>query len=146
MTEKQIFIVAVDGSECALRAAEFAAHETVLRGGTLLLVHVVDWSGFEVLPVRELETRHARKEKTLLETQEKIIAPVLHRLDAEGLKVESRIEFGDPDAQILALVEETGARQLFVGRHAGSHTMERIVGSLPTDLARRSPVPVTIVP
>lgn len=146
MTDRQLFIVAVDGSECAGRAAEFAAHESVLRGGTLLLVHVVDWSGFEVLPVRELESQHARKEKALTEAQEKIIAPILHRLDAEGLKVESRIEFGDADEQILALAKETGAHQLFVGRHAGSHMVERIVGSLPTDLARRSPIPVTIVP
>jgi nucleotide-binding universal stress UspA family protein len=146
MSDQALFIVAIDGSEYAARAAEFAAHETVLRNGHLLLVHVIDWSGFEVLPVGELEGQHSKKEKARAEAERDVIAPLMTRLTAEGLKVETRIEFGDPDDQILALVKSLGARQVFVGRHAGSAKLERVVGSLPVTLARQCPVPVTVVP
>ena len=146
MSDQALFIVAIDGSECATRAAEFAAHETVLRNGHLLLVHVVEWSGFEVLPVRELESQHGKKEKARKAADQDIVAPLLKRLNAEGLKVDTRIEFGDADDRLLALVKSLGARQVFVGRHAGSHRLERVMGSLPSDLARLCPVPVTIVP
>lgn len=146
MTEKALFIVAVDQSDCAARAAEFAAHETVLRGGTLLLLHVVDWSGHEVLAIRDLEAQHPKKEKALAEAQEQVMTPLMRRLDAEGLKVESRIEFGHSADIVLELADKLGAKQIFVGRHAGSHTAERFLGSLPTNLARLSPIPVTVVP
>lgn len=146
MSDQTLLIVAIDGSECTARAAEFAAHETVLRNGHLLLVHVVDWSGFEVLPVGELESQHGKKEKARKAAEQEVIAPLLKRLNAEGLKVDARIEFGDPVDRLLALVKSEGARQLFVGRHAGSHRVERVLGSLPSDLARLCPVPVTVVP
>jgi len=146
LSDQTVFIVAIDKSECTARAAEFAAHETVLRNGKLLLVHVVDWSGFEVLPVGELEDQHGKKEKAQKAAEQDIVAPLLKRLNAEGLKVDSRIEFGKPIDRILALVKSEGARQVFVGRHDGSHRVERVVGSLPSNLARLCPVPVTIVP
>ncbi len=146
MSGKIQFIVAVDDSDCAARAAEFAAHETVLRDGTLLLVHVVDWSGYEVLAVRDLETQHCEKETAITKVQEEIMAPLVERLAAEGLKVETRVEFGHTAEAILNVAKKTGASQIFVGRHAGSHATERFLGSLPTNLARLSPIPVTVVP
>ncbi|RMF10431.1 MAG: universal stress protein [Alphaproteobacteria bacterium] len=146
MTDKPLFIVAVDESAGAARAAEHAAREAVLHGGTLLLVHVVEWSRFEVLPVRDLEVRHGHKEKALAQARKNIMAPLANRLVVSELEVATRIEFGHGAETVVEVARECGAGQIFVGRHAGSHATERFLGSMPTNLVRLSPVPVTVVP
>ncbi len=51
------FLVAVDGSEGAERGAHFAAARARAEGARLHLLYVVDWSPYDVLTPRELQTR-----------------------------------------------------------------------------------------
>ena len=49
------FLVGVDGSEGAQRAAQFAAKRARAEGFLLILAHVVDWSPYEFLTPEEVQ-------------------------------------------------------------------------------------------
>ncbi|MEX1147651.1 MAG: universal stress protein [Sphingomonadales bacterium] len=146
MTENTVFVVAVNESEGAGRAASFAAREARLHGATLLLLHVIEWSQYEFMPVRELESTHSRKKKAIETAQTRIIDPLTRSASDHDVRVEARIDLGDTNETVVTVMQEVAATRVYVGRHAGSHVLERFVGSLPSYLVRHATVPVTIVP
>ncbi|MEH7828432.1 universal stress protein [Gemmobacter denitrificans] len=139
-------IVAYDGSAAGRRAVDFAA--ALVRGaeGSLVLLHVLEWSPYSFLTPDEVEERHARRKVELARAESAIVAPVKAELEAAGLKVDALIRYGNVTDTICEVAQETGARQIVIGRTGQAGVMSRLFGSVAGALAQVAPVPCTIVP
>jgi len=141
-----LFLVGIDGSEGARRAAEFAARRARAEGGRLLLVHVVEWSGHEMLTPEQLAERHVEREHEIQQARERILAPVAAALEGVGVAVETLVRHGHVTEVLCALAKERGVTQVFSGRRGHSRIAALLFGSVAGSLVQVSPVPVTVVP
>ena len=139
------FLVASDGSDGAERAARFAAERARAEGAKLVLLHVVDWSPYEVLTPRDLETRHPQREREVQEAQEKILLP-LAKAVGDGLEVERLVRHGHPAEKVCEVAEELSVTQVFSGRRGRTKLRSMLFGSVSGALVQSSPVPLTVVP
>jgi nucleotide-binding universal stress UspA family protein len=140
------FVVGYDGSEASQRALDFAVGRVKLQGGTVVLVHVLEWSPYSFLSASELEERHKRRREELERAEKALISPVLEKLRAEGIEAESMIRYGHIAETICRISEEVGAVQVVIGRNGHTQLGSRIFGSVAGHLAQAAPVPCTIVP
>ena len=88
----QKIVVGFDGSESANRALDFAVDRAKAQGGSVLLVHVLEWSHYSFLTPTELEERHKRRSEELARAQSALIDPVLSRLGDAGVPVEASVK------------------------------------------------------
>ncbi|MCA9319175.1 MAG: universal stress protein [Planctomycetes bacterium] len=146
MARSPKIIVAVDGSKIASQAAKFAVKEAQCQGAKIYLVHVVDWSGFEHITVSEMSERHAQREREIESAQKKILDPLVKKISAPGLEIESMVRHGHAVEVLSELAEELKATQIVVGRRGLGRLASLLLGSVSAGLAQVSPVPVTIVP
>ena len=140
------FIVGYDGSEASRRALDFAVGRVKLQGGTVVLVHVLEWSPYSFLSPSELEERHKRRTEELERAEKALIAPVMDKVRAGGVDVESKIRYGHIAETICKIAEEMKAVQIVIGRNGHTQLGSRIFGSVAGHLAQAAPVPCTIVP
>lgn len=140
------FMVGVDGSDGARRAAEYAAKRAKASGARLVLVHVVDWSPYELLTPEELSSRHVEHEEEVAEALAKILQPLEDAIAGEGLQIEKMVRHGHATERLCELAEELGADQLFTGRRGQSRVKALLFGSVSGSLVQMCPVPITVVP
>ena len=140
------FIVGYDGSEASRRALDFAVGRVKLQGGTIVLVHVLEWSPYSFLSASELEERHKRRREEMERAETALVMPVLEKVRAEGVDVESKIRYGHIAETICKIAEEMSAVQIVIGRNGHTRLGSRIFGSVAGHLAQAAPVPCTIVP
>lgn len=140
------FIVGYDGSEASRRALNFAVGRVKLQGGTVVLVHVLEWSPYSFLSASELEERHKRRREEMERAETALVMPVLEKVRAEGVDVESKIRYGHIAETICKIAEEMSAVQIVIGRNGHTRLGSRIFGSVAGHLAQAAPVPCTIVP
>lgn len=144
MSEK--FVVGYDGSEAARRALDFAVARALMQGGSIVLVHVLEWSPYSFLTPTELEERHKRRREEMERADAAVMTPVVKDLSAQGLTIKPVIRYGKTADILCAIAREEGALQIFVGREGHSALEARIFGSVAGALVQTSPVPCTIVP
>lgn len=140
---KPVFMAGVDGSEGAHRAVAFAAERARAEGAKLRLVHVVDWSPYEVLDVREVAQRPDRKQEELA-AAEGLLDPLVAEF-CGGLDVETEVHFGHA-AETMARLAGEGVTQVFTGRRGRSKLSSLLFGSVSGGLVQVCPVPLTVVP
>jgi nucleotide-binding universal stress UspA family protein len=140
------FIVGYDGSEASQRALDFAVGRVKLQGGTVVLVHVLEWSPYSFLSASELEERHKRRTEELERAEKALISPVLDKVRAAGVDAESKIRYGHIAETICKIAQEMSAVQIVIGRNGHTQIGSRIFGSVAGHLAQAAPVPCTIVP
>lgn len=134
-------VAGIDGSGCARQAAAWAAAETVLRGGRLLLVaaywmHTVGYPTSAYSPTGTLtELREAG------ETALRDIAGEL-RHHHPDLDLTTRLRYGEP-ARVLR--EEAADADLTVIGNHGSHRLTTTLGSVAGTVVAHSPGPVAVV-
>jgi nucleotide-binding universal stress UspA family protein len=145
MSITKTYIVAVDGKPAARRALELAAGQAKANGAKLLILHVIDWSGYDPIPVPELANRHRQREKELADAQ-KLTDPLAVWAQGAGVEVEVRNAFGQPARTILDVAEETDAQHLFLGRHNSAKITDILLGNITNDVIRGAKTPVTVVP
>jgi nucleotide-binding universal stress UspA family protein len=63
-----------------------------------------------------------------------------------NLDVELHLRVGQPVTELLELVREIRPEMVVLGSHGRSAVMRMLLGSVSTELMRRSPVPVLVVP
>lgn len=142
----ELYLVGVDGSDCSRRALHAAARAAKGAGGRLLLAHVIAASpGSDLAPIapelvfgqqeQELETAHAH-----------LLEPLAAEARDLGVPVELKTLHGEPAAMLAELAAFREASQIFIGRTGHSRLHERLFGSTLAELARRTTVPVTLVP
>jgi nucleotide-binding universal stress UspA family protein len=138
-------IVAYDGTASAKRAVQFAAGQAKAGGGTVHLVHVLEWSPYSFLTPEELNERHKRREEELTRAKA-LVQPVVDDLKAKGVEASCEIRHGHAGELLCEIAEDKRARQIFIGRIGSTSIAARLMGSLALTLVQASPVPVTVVP
>ncbi len=143
----QLWVVAVDGSDSAQRAAEYAESVALKCGGGLLLVHVIDWSQFSFLTPEELAERHKNREEELKNARERILEPLADRLRKNGVPVQVEAVHGNPVKEIHRLAREHRANHIVAGRQGQAQgLLERLFGGVASGLVQTAEVPITLVP
>jgi nucleotide-binding universal stress UspA family protein len=123
----------IDGSECSIRAVEFAVELAVRFGAELHVVHFSD-SETDATDIVLNRARDAIAD-TELETE-----PELSLLELNA------VPGNQVGKEILRLVDERDFDHVVMGHH-GSGTIERaILGSAAETVVRDESVPVTVVP
>ncbi len=140
------FLLAVDGSEPAARAADYAKLRAKAGKAQLVVAHVIEWSPYTFNTPEENEERHKRREEEIARAQSQVIDPLVASLKAEGLEVEGVVRHGHAAEVLSALADEKGACQIFIGRRGLSKIKAMLFGSVAGTLVQISPVPVTVVP
>ena len=144
MSEK--FAVGFDGSDAAKRALEFAIGRAKAQGGSVVLIHILEWSPYSFLTPTELEERHKRRTEELERAETAVMKPVLDGLGDSGVAVETVIKYGHIADTLAEVAAENNATQIVIGRNGHSSIGSRVFGSVAGSLVQTSPVPCTIVP
>ncbi len=139
-------VVGYDGSESAGRALEFAVSRAKSQGVSVTVAHVLEWSPYTFLTPEELEERHARRTEEMARAETIVVAPVLEKLQSQGVEATADIKYGHIADTICQIATDSGASQIVIGRTGHSSLTSRLFGSVAGTLAQASPVPVTIVP
>ncbi|MFN3723247.1 MAG: universal stress protein [Paracoccaceae bacterium] len=139
-------LVAIDGSRAGERALAFAHDRVQREGGSIMLVHVLEWSPYTFLTKEELQERHARRKQELARAEAAIITPMVEKYQGKGVEIETAIKYGHVTETICKVAVDAGATQIVTGRTGNSGVMSRVFGSVAGTLAQVAPVPCTIVP
>ncbi|WP_331233309.1 universal stress protein [Natronorarus salvus] len=134
-------LVPVDESIQARAAFEFAVSE--YADDRLVLVHVVD--PIDAIYVSEPSVWNETMIDRRRERAETLLADLGAIAGEAGVAVETAIERGDPSRAILAAAADTDADLIVMGSHGRSGVSRVLLGSVAETVARRSPIPVTIV-
>ena len=119
--------VAVDGSERAYEALEYALHE--FQNAAITALYVVD-------PSESFAT--TRDAESVLETARE-------RADDHDSTIRTEFERGDPARTITEYAAEGETDHLIVGRSGRSGWPRILLGSVAESLVLRAPVPLTVV-
>lgn len=143
--QPKVIVVAVDGSERSMAAAQVGAALAKARSGVLHIFTAVrppeGWWGIEGAPPPPRAVSDA-----LVAAQEEILDATVAELDLEGVEYHTGIEVGDPASAISTFCEEIQADVLVIGRR-GAGLIERFVmGSVADRLVHYAPCPVLVVP
>lgn len=142
-------LVAIDGSPGAAHAIQHAVGLAKGLSASLRIIHVVDIGLLPSGPELSIDI------DTLLDARytaaEKILAAARDSVQAPGLEVETRLlDTASPVQHVAAAIAEAAASWpadlLVLGTH-GRRGVERwLLGSVAEGVARRSTVPVLLVP
>lgn len=145
MTEHTI-VVGYDGSEQSKKALEYAKGMAQQYQAKLSLVHVIDWSPFEIQTMEDNETREVDRQNQIRADREKLFPPILEELHKADIPVDVVIDFGHPAEEITRVAHDSKALGIVVGRR-GMSTLKRVLfGGVASALVHEADVPVTIVP
>ena len=128
------WLVAVDGSECSLRAVSMAARLTALDADTEVdVLFVQPW-----LVKEAAETDFARRGWAAT-------AKARQLLDAAAVRWRVHVVMGEAAAQIIAMTKMPGTRGVVVGSHGMTVAQALLLGSVAYSVAHQVTVPVMIV-
>ncbi len=140
------FLLAVDGSEPAGRAAEFAKMRAKAGKARIVVAYVIEWSPYSFNTPEENAERHKRREEEITRAKSQVLDPLVTSLKGEGLEVKGVVRHGNVSEVLSDLAGEHGACQIFIGRRGLSKVKAMLFGSVAGTLVQISPVPVTVVP
>lgn len=129
------WLIAVDGSDNALRAVTFAAAQAgEMKACALHLIHVQHWLSKEAA---EAELAHRALAAT---------ARARATLDAAGLPWRLQATMGDPAESILAQAARLNVSGIVIGSRGLNAVESLLFGSVAYKIMHLSPVPVVVVP
>lgn len=133
-------LVAVDNSECASRAFDYAARLSKLTGARISVVHVIPPApATEGISVAELA-------EDLEKEGEQLLAKIKTRAEIQfGIKEETMLGKGDPSKVILAMANDIGADLLVMGSSGMGGVKEFLLGSVSHAVSNHVHCPVLIV-
>jgi len=141
-----VFLVGVDCSSCGSRALEYAAERASVKGATLIVAHVIEWSPYSFSTPQENEERHKRREEEIERAHNEILDPIVAKYQEQGIKVKSVIRHGHVADTLLDIAKEHEVTNIIVGRQGSSRLKAQIFGSVASTLAQIADRPVTVVP
>lgn len=128
------WLVAVDGSECSLRAVSMAARLSALDADTSVdVVFVQPW-----LVKEAAETDFAQRGWTAT-------AKARQLLDAEAVHWRVHVLMGEAAEQIVAMTKMPGTRGVVVGSRGQNVARALLLGSVASSVTHQVTVPVMIV-
>ncbi|RLI86040.1 MAG: hypothetical protein DRO98_05985 [Archaeoglobales archaeon] len=141
-------LVGTDGSELAKKAVEYAAGLAMQNKGEVLLLHVI---GVEpkippsIWTTSEVERRDREYLEKLRVAGESLLKEESNRIALTGVKVSTRIEFGDPAEKILEVAERENVDMIVLGVRGTSKWKRLLLGSVSEKVIENARVPVLIV-
>ncbi|WP_062308935.1 universal stress protein [Alicyclobacillus sendaiensis] len=138
---------AVDGSECAWRAAEWAAEmldkwpeaELVAVYAHVPTVPAADaWTGIGMPTVMDVEAQETALEQELREE-------VMTKFKAYAGRVTFRGEYGAPADAIVSVADEVNADLIVMGTHGRKGLDRMLMGSVSTGVLHRARQAVLVV-
>ncbi|WP_424931803.1 universal stress protein [Amaricoccus macauensis] len=140
-------LVGLDGSAASERALAHAKRLAKLIGDCeLSLAFIIDWTPYSFHTQEELAERHKRREAELEQARSHVLDPAAKALEADGFKVTTHVQHGDPVELIEKIAKSTKAEQIIIGRTGDRGLKERLFGSVSGKLVASATVPVTIIP
>lgn len=138
-------VVATDGSEQSMRAAEVAATIARTNSAKLFILTVVrppeGWWGIVGAPPPAEALGSA-----LAEAQQAVLTQTVDGTELDGIEWESVEEIGDPADQVVSFSRSQNADLLVIGQR-GAGLVERImVGSVADRIVHTADMPVLVVP
>ena len=135
-------LVAYDDSDPARDAVEYAFRTHADE--TIHVVHVVDPADPDAVDEMVLPRVEDYRE-SVREQARALLAAVADLPGAEGVDFETEVLVGDPGREVVAAAREKNVDHVVVGSHGRTGATRVLLGSVAETVARRSPVPVTIV-
>lgn len=138
-------LIPYDDSERSAEALEFALREHA--ADRLTALHVIDPSDFYAATGMEGGAM-ANYDEVLghqTERTENLLAEARERAQAAGVEIETDHVVGSVSRSILDYVDEHDVDHIVIGSHGRTGARRILLGSVAETVARRSPVPVTIV-
>ena len=143
---KSLYLVAVDGSEWAERAANRAIHLAAKAGAKVKLISVIDALELQPINVEGLALTPMLKAQENSRVEQKIFAPLVSNAQDLGVNVSTEVLWGDPVEVLLEKVKAEHASMVFVGRRGRSRLADILLGSVANKLAHQVGVPIVLVP
>ncbi|RQG96436.1 universal stress protein [Natrarchaeobius chitinivorans] len=145
-------LVAVDGSDEAENALEYAVNIATAVDGSITVVHAIDPVVYEEGGSEPISTLSDADQRLILEALEdteqrgiEILEAAIAHGDELGYDVDSELLYGDPVTEIPDYADAEGFDAIYVGHRGRSERLESILGSVAKTLVERSNVPVTVV-
>lgn len=141
-------LVPVDGSPSSKKAAELAIDASILTGGTIVVLRVIDVENY----AGQWEFMREKVEDELTRDANAILDEVEKQASARGVVVEKAIRYGDSSHEIIAYARENkGSVSSIMMGSAGRRGIARaFVGSTASRVVRQVGAevlcPVTVVP
>lgn len=153
-TERQVFIVGIDGSDPSRRAVEFAIDlARRYEHPRLLVVTVVDWpagmlfpEAAPVVPALDSEWFERAEQDMLASARRQILDPAMQTIEGSGVEVESEVAFGSPAHEIVELASSHQATGIIVGRSGHKGLRRPIFGGVASSVLQGAGCPVFVVP
>lgn len=146
MAKSKLYVVGVDGSDCSRRAVEFATGLAGDTGAQLLLVHVINWSGYTPMNVMEVVERPLEKSEEDRIARDDILGPAADTVAAAGIGVRTWYSWGHAATMIVQQAFDEGADLIVMGRRGHGPIAELIMGSVSNAVSHHSAIPVILVP
>jgi len=143
---KQLYLVAVDGSEWGNRAADQAITLAMQTGAEVQLITIVPWSGFQPMTLDEVSHRAVDKKEEEQQAIDTILKPVEDKHKNSGVKITAEHAWGNPAEVIHKRAKKTKASLIFVGRRGRSRIADLVLGSVANSLAHTVGKPIVLVP
>lgn len=141
-------LVAIDGSEGANRAVDYAAHWAKDVGADLLVVNVIGGYGLPDTLVRRFShAQQAWLDELLTSMSAEMLTKARDRARDAGVAViqlESRS--GDVAETLIEIAREKEVDVIVAGKRGTGRLAGLLLGSVSQKLVSFAPVPVTIVP
>lgn len=140
-------MVATDGSDVSLHAAELAVNLARIAGAGITATYILDiprlnqlhgYTSFPGLKDKLLELMRKEGEKATAEIEE--------MARAKGVDCDRALAEGNPAEEIVRLSLERGADLLVMGSTGRSGLAKMLLGSVAEKVVRQSLVPVMLVP
>lgn len=136
-------LVPVDRSAPAARALEYALEE--YSDSPITVLHVINPSEVTIsMHVEGSAYADALRDRAR-EAAEQLLADVTETAAARGATVRTAVEIGSPARAIPDYAERNDVTHIVIGNHGRRGASRVLLGSVAETVARRSPVPVTIV-
>lgn len=139
-------LAAVDGSKTSKKAAHLAAKRAQQAGVPLILLYVVEWSPYTVMPPQDLEVQHQAREQQIRKAEEEVLTPLKEELENTGIDIETLVRHGHAAQVTVGIVKEKQASEIIIGRTGHTGWQAVVFGSTANTVSQTAPVPVTIVP
>jgi nucleotide-binding universal stress UspA family protein len=142
-------LVAVDGSDTSLHALQQAIELARNLSATLRIVHVVDMNWLPLGPELAIDIEAISTVRR--SAGEKILAAARETAQKAGLESESTLmETETPTQHVAETIAKEASRWpadlVVLGTHGRRGFERMLLGSVAEGMARRSPVPVLLIP
>lgn len=140
MQSVQTILVPVDGSDCSMRALEYAADRVTLAGkGSIMVVNV---------QIGMPPSRYVSRDM-IVEHQERLCRAALKSarglIKRRKLDADVSMQIGDPAKTIIAFAKRRGCSEIVMGNRGRGRVAGLLLGSVTSKVIQLASCPVTVV-